>query len=61
MQEKSYAIVALKDILTRALAAAALEQAGVELAGWDLEFAQMSREAQAEWLIQLFEVLVEHG
>ena len=61
MREKDYAIIALKDILRRALAASALEQSGVELGGWDAEFAQMSREEQAEWLIKLFEVLVEHG
>lgn len=61
MQDKGYATTALKDILCRALAAAALEQTGVELAGWDLEFAAMSREEQADWLITLFEVLIEHG
>lgn len=31
------------------------------LDGWDLEFAEMSCEEQAGWLLQLFEVLVEHG
>lgn len=73
MTNKEYAIVALKDILSRALNTVEMRGYcdGYEKAapgsnlivadGWDLEFAQMSREEQVEWLIQLFEVLIEHG
>lgn len=61
MRNKSYAVVALEDILIRALAAVALDAVGIESAGWDLEFSQMSRKEQAAWLIQLFETLIEHG
>lgn len=61
MQEKGYAITALKDILKRALEAVALETLDIETTGWDREFANMSREEQAVWLIHLFEALVEHG
>ena len=91
MKEKEYAVVALKDILHRALLAVQKqgfancwdmvggesdteeENYAVEgsanmhfggqplLEGWDLEFALMSREEQAEWLVRLFEVLIEHG
>lgn len=60
MQNKEYATAALKDILRRALTAVALGQAGVEPASWDLEFVSMSREEQVDWLLRLFEVLVEH-
>lgn len=73
VQAKKYAIVALKDILVKALgavetkgysdgyAAALPNEAIALLEGWDLEFAQMPREEQAVWLIQLFETLIEHG
>jgi len=73
MQEKGYAITALKDILKRALdavevyaVAIAAGSSGTSLdighiTGWDREFAQMSREEQAEWLIHLFEELVRRG
>lgn len=74
MKEKEYAVVALKDILRRALGAVEAlvlittgrGPSGTSLDigvidGWDLEFAQMSREEQVDWLLRLFEVLIEHG
>ena len=87
MQEKEYAVVALKDILARALHATYWRGVAVgwtedgakkallgeevdvtlfldgqpQLQGWDLEFARMTREEQVEWLLRLFEVLIEHG
>jgi len=75
MLEKEYAIVAMRDILARALGA--VEVYGMILGeppvstglafgepvgqGWNWEFAQMTRKEQVEWLLHLFEVLVEHG
>jgi len=70
MKDKAYAVVALKEILGRALdavemygAALANSSTGTSLdpggvAGWDLEFARMTREQQVEWLLQLFNSLV---
>jgi hypothetical protein len=70
MQDKIYAVVALEEILTRALDAveahAAPPSTGTSLdkgkmTAWDLEFAQMPREKQVVWLTHLFEALVKHG
>jgi len=73
MKEKEYAVVALKDILARAFGAVELyavltayQCTGTSLdfgtiSGWDSEFAQMTREEQVDWLLRLFEVLIEHG
>jgi len=60
MKDKTYAILALKEILSRALGAVETfgGQAQADLEGWDLEFATMSRDDQVEWLLQLFNSLI---
>lgn len=62
MQNKDYAVMALKEVLIRALmAVAAFNTDGQETVGWDNEFATMPYVEQAEWLIHLFNELVING
>lgn len=50
-----HALAALRQILIRALDAVTKES---PLAGWEAQFAAMERGKQADWLLQLFSVLM---
>lgn len=47
-------IVALRDVICRALDAVDDHASGCMVVGWDLAFVNMSRVEQADWLIELF-------
>lgn len=50
-----HALAALRAILIRSLDAVTQE---TPQAGWEEQFAAMAREKQADWLLQLFSVLM---
>ena len=56
MNRTEYALIALKEILARALAA--VSEPVWASSTWEAQFCAMRREEQVEWLIKLFEELM---